>query len=488
MLRVSKVEPQVHVTVVATYSGWMSFFMISLRWPPGPHADFATVNRRRAAPLCAGQPYSVTREGSSAQLEWGWLAPGSVRVHECPVWAPFAAVRVHECPVLRVIGHWCTRFDVWDHTAGHWCTRKVRGAPPLKTLAYSHRAGRSVVHSSQVPGQLPQSRDSAPAQGHRTTSNGTMRTSPESASRRQSLSSFLEASAHAYTRAELTAQWSRNSLDTALRAGTVVRALPDVYISTTHAHTSAVRGEALNLWAPQGLVTGALAASLYLPHREPPAVADLVAIHGQHLRAPAWVRLHQTTRLPSLAHLNGVACTPPARTALDVWRYAKPKERRADLYAVLWDRLCSAEDLIAEVQNTARVVRRLELLSLLVDFTSGATSPLEVMARRDIFADARFAELEWQVPLRLGGRIAVADILHRRAKLVVELDGRRFHSSPEARHADHLRDIELLAAGYSTFRVTWADATRRPEWCRQKLLAAVRSRLSQGSPQHRASA
>ena len=315
-----------------------------------------------------------------------------------------------------------------------------------------------------------------------------MRTSPDSSTHRQTLSNFLDASAHAYARAELTSRWSRNSLDTALRSGTATRLLPDVYSSRNHARASTVRGEALNLWAPQGLVTGALAASLYLPHREPPAVADLVVVHGQHLRAPAWVRLHQTTKLPTWADVNGVACTSPARTALDLWRYATPKDRRGELYAALWDRLCSAEDLITEVQGTARVVRRRELLALLVNFTSGATSPLEVMARRDIFADARFAEFEWQVPLRLGGRIAVADVLHRRARLVVELDGQRFHSSPEARQADHLRDIDLLAAGYSTFRVTWADATRRPEWCRQKLLAAVRSRLSQGSPQHRASA
>jgi hypothetical protein len=35
VLRVVKVFPQVQVTSVTRYSGWMSFFMVSFRRPPG---------------------------------------------------------------------------------------------------------------------------------------------------------------------------------------------------------------------------------------------------------------------------------------------------------------------------------------------------------------------------------------------------------------------------------------------------------------------
>src|SRR5690606_13661399 len=64
--RVSNELPQVHVTVVATYSGWMSFFMISLWLPPGPSTDLVTVNRGRRVRRLADQR-SIVPDGAAAR-------------------------------------------------------------------------------------------------------------------------------------------------------------------------------------------------------------------------------------------------------------------------------------------------------------------------------------------------------------------------------------------------------------------------------------
>jgi hypothetical protein len=43
VLRVVKVFPQVQVTSVTRYSGWMSFFMVSFR-APGPRSRIGTTS------------------------------------------------------------------------------------------------------------------------------------------------------------------------------------------------------------------------------------------------------------------------------------------------------------------------------------------------------------------------------------------------------------------------------------------------------------
>jgi very-short-patch-repair endonuclease len=163
---------------------------------------------------------------------------------------------------------------------------------------------------------------------------------------------------------------------------------------------------------------------------------------------------------------------------LDAWRFALPGRGEDLVYEALWRRTCTTAQLTREIARAPRIQGRNSLLRLLADFTDGATSPLEVRARREAFAGARFREFEWQARVRVGRRIALADMLHRTAKLVVELDGERYHSTRNALASDRERDIDLAAAGFLTVRFGWADVTRRPQWCRERLLAILEARLS----------
>lgn len=168
----------------------------------------------------------------------------------------------------------------------------------------------------------------------------------------------------------------------------------------------------------------------------------------------------------------------PERALLDAWRYAAPRDRRNLLYEALWARACTWQQLRREVVRAPRVADRRDLERVLAWFASGATSPLEVRAQYETFADARFGEFEWQVDLRLGSRRATADMLHRRAMLVVELDGERYHSTSKSLDWDRARDTDFLVEGYVTVRFGWSDVVRRPEWCRERLLAITATRLT----------
>lgn len=292
------------------------------------------------------------------------------------------------------------------------------------------------------------------------------------------LPAFLAANAHAFSRADILNRWTRTSLERALADGTASRILPGVYCGTAHYTSPLVRGEALNLWHPAGLVTGPLALHMYSSALPAPPLADIRVVDGFRPRVPAWVRCRQGGPMRERGTPHGVACAVPERALLDAWRFAAPGERRGLLYEALWARVCTWRQLLREVERAPRVAGRRDLDRILGWFAAGATSPLEMRAKHETFADARFREFEWQVELRLGSRRATVDMLHRAAMVVVELDGDRYHSTRQARSDDRDRQNDLAAAGFMMVRLGWDDIVRRPEKSRQRVLAVISARLS----------
>ncbi len=288
---------------------------------------------------------------------------------------------------------------------------------------------------------------------------------------------FLAANAHPFTRSDLVTRWSRHQLDAGLRNDDIVRILPGVYCGAAHSREPPVKGEALNLWVPRALVTGTLAMDLYAGTTFTARHVDLVTNNGDTLHPPGWVRVHQTGRVLASWMPRSVTCTLPQRAVLDAWSFAPPGRGEDILYGALWRHTCTPTQLARELARAPRVPRRHALLRLLANFADGATSPLEVIARREVFIGPRFREFEWQVELRVGHRKALADMLHRAAMLIVELDGERYHSTHEAVADDRERDVDLATAGFLTVRFGWVDLTQRPKWCRERLLAIIATRL-----------
>ncbi|WP_159449160.1 type IV toxin-antitoxin system AbiEi family antitoxin domain-containing protein [Demequina sp. NBRC 110055] len=295
------------------------------------------------------------------------------------------------------------------------------------------------------------------------------------------LAEFLASNAHAFTRSDLVSGWSRVALERVVHDGNAERILPGVYCGRAHRAHPVVMGEALNLWHPAGLVTGPLAVHLYAPSMPVPAVAHVRVINGRRPRAPSWVRTIQGDSVTRKSYPKMIGCTVPQDAVLDAWRVGSPGDRLDFLWQALWTKVCTARQLSSTLAQAHRVPSRSALQQVLNWFRDGATSPLEVRAKYETFADARFREFEWQVPLVFGPRRAVVDMLHRRAMVVVELDGDRFHSTVRARNDDRNRQTDLTAAGYSVVRFGWNDITQRPEWCRERVLRTVAGRLARRS-------
>lgn len=249
--------------------------------------------------------------------------------------------------------------------------------------------------------------------------------------------------------------------------------LPGVYVAAAHQHDPVVMARAASLWAPRALVTGMLALHLHAPGLPTSTIVELVTAHGDRLHPPPWIRLHQTGLPAHRSIARGIPTVVPARALVDAWALAPPAYRNERLWQALWSGVCTWSELAREVERSPRLPDRRRLKRVLGWFAAGATSPLEVRAKHETSVGAAFADFEWQAPIQLGARTVRADMLHRRTKVVVELDGDRYHATKEQRDADRERHNALVAAGFTVLCFGWNDLVDRPGACRALVTAAV---------------
>jgi very-short-patch-repair endonuclease len=93
--------------------------------------------------------------------------------------------------------------------------------------------------------------------------------------------------------------------------------------------------------------------------------------------------------------------------------------------------------------------------------TGRTRSPLEDRVA-SMLARTEIRQPELNVLLEIGGELIEADLLWRKEKVIVEIDGRDEHSTDAAFQADRVRDRRLQGLGWRVGRVTGADV-RQPE-------------------------
>ena len=76
-----------------------------------------------------------------------------------------------------------------------------------------------------------------------------------------------------------------------------------------------------------------------------------------------------------------------------------------------------------------------------------------------------------------GGRYVDLDAAYVEARVGVELDGARYHSSREDRERDMRRDTALATLGWVSLRYSYRRLTGEPGACRRDIEAVVRRRF-----------
>ncbi|HEX6456968.1 MAG TPA: DUF559 domain-containing protein [Solirubrobacterales bacterium] len=211
-----------------------------------------------------------------------------------------------------------------------------------------------------------------------------------------------------------------------------------------------------------------------------PVVIDVIA-PGDCGRGLDGIRFHRVRapRLDETGTVDGIPCTSPARTLVDLagvasdWTLGSAFERAAarrmlDIAAI--ER--SLDPRRRGVKSVQALIDKWRSAAPLTKTRGKLKSPLEakvlpLLVQRDIPAPL------FNAPVQIAnGRIEV-DFLWPDHSFAVEADSRDFHATHVAFERDRWRDRELMRAGYTVLRVTSHEADNEAE----AVVAAIASQL-----------
>jgi len=292
-----------------------------------------------------------------------------------------------------------------------------------------------------------------------------------------SLTDLLAQDARAYTRGELIAMSSERALRNAVARGDVVRLLHDSYVASVHAKSFAARADAALAWPGVRTALGG-ASALFLRGvlGSCPERVDLCIGAHDHVRAPAWVRVrHCSYELPTL-QLRRVTLVTPAVAAVQAYGEMDAGRRSEVVFATLRSGAASLDDFHSALELVPRVRMRRNLQRDLDAAARGAESWLEAVSLRSVLNTDEFKHLIPQHTILVRGMTFRLDLYDAMTRTAIEIDGSAYHSAPDQRDRDRIRDAELATAGIQTVRLTYRQVVQRPGWCRETVRDVLRAR------------
>ena len=181
------------------------------------------------------------------------------------------------------------------------------------------------------------------------------------------------------------------------------------------------------------------------------------------LGVPAGYRLHRLARFDDRVHWN---TTPPrVRVEEALIDVAAEKVSDFDAVATLADAISARRTTAVRIGEhlaaRARVPRRHFLREVLADLDRGTCSVLEHGYLTRVERPHGLPTAARQVRDSIHGPV-YRDVVYEDLEQVVELDGRLWHDSVEARDADLDRDLDAAVARMSTIRLGWGQVYARP--------------------------
>jgi predicted transcriptional regulator of viral defense system len=184
-------------------------------------------------------------------------------------------------------------------------------------------------------------------------------------------------------------------------------------------------------------------------------------------RRRAGLRVHRSVTLEQsdTTTRRGIPITTPLRTILDLAATVdgRPLEHALDL--------AEQHGLIDFAELHHRSVPA-SLRAVLALYTAGSTVTRSEMEERFLALCDHYGLPRPATNTRIEGH--EVDFVWREARLVVEVDGYRYHRSPSRFESDRERDVILAVAGWQVLRFTWAKITGRAAW----VARAISSRLA----------
>lgn len=289
----------------------------------------------------------------------------------------------------------------------------------------------------------------------------------------------------------LTLGLSPQSIKRLSAAGVWQRVLPRVY----------------RLWipsAPAGLWRQRLAgAALWLgpgsavSHRASGALSGLDGIRRAPVELSTTTRrrperrgivVHHIRSLPSepVVTIDGIPVTSVPRTIVDIAPILRPVDLELALDSAIRAGLTTSEELSDLLDRSRRTLPgKGRLHELLAERSEArAESALEVIVGRILLEAELPAPIpQYEIRDPEGRFVARVDFAYPYARLAIEADGYRYHSSPRDWRRDRARQNALSKLGWVVYRVTWHDATRRPKLAADDIASLLDARAPHAAPQ-----
>lgn len=273
---------------------------------------------------------------------------------------------------------------------------------------------------------------------------------------------------------------SRAAYRSRLRSTSWVRETPLVLRLAGSPRTFSQRCMVAVLDAGEGsAVSHVAAAALWGFPGFSPGEIHVSRARGRNGRKSTLATLHEPRLFPAHHHTvrNGVPVTTVARTVFDLAGCVHPLRAERALDNVVARKMVGLDELrsvafeLLEHGRTGSALMR----QLLDDRGAGYLPPASGLEAR-FFAMVIAAGIDVpEVQVDLGAEVWVGrvDFYFRRARLVVEIDSERHHTSKLDAAADADRDAAMRAAGFRVLRISETELDRPLE-----VVAAVRGALS----------
>ncbi len=247
-----------------------------------------------------------------------------------------------------------------------------------------------------------------------------------------------------------------------------------IYADATVGLRPASLARAGALAAGLGAVTSHATAARLVGYVVPPdPEVHLITARNSRVRI-AGVRTHRI-ELPEsdITIVEGVVCTNPIRTAVDCLLWLPEDAGRALASDALRRRLITVESVRERMHAIGQRHGLSRAWSVLGDVGGGAHSEGEVRLHR-VLREAGIGGWEANVAIHdAAGLVGIVDTVFAAEWLVIEFDGKAYHSDDTAFQRDRTRQNRLIALGYTVLRFTWDDLVHRP----QEVAGLVRRQL-----------
>jgi very-short-patch-repair endonuclease len=269
-----------------------------------------------------------------------------------------------------------------------------------------------------------------------------------------------------------------------LRSGQVSRLLATDRLFALHAGVYAVGhpgpvplgAETAALLAARdgGLLDHVTAARLWGAHELPDDGLVHVLVDSRWARAPHGVRIHRTRSWPAVERRlrNRLPVVSPARTLLSLATDLDAREVARAHDALVVAGVMRPREVQELLRRTRGHPGHSALRAIVADASAGITRSV---AEQRLLSLIRAADLPAPLVNRrlLGYEV---DVHWPAARLVVEVDGYRFHGTRAAFERERVRDGRLHAAGFLVIRVTWRQLEREPLAVIARIAAALATR------------